>query len=387
LVIGTSNLDFSKDYGGIKWWMGPDETLGFVIGGVVSGGTHPSPVGDIGTVEFWRTDSLTTNEFVLLANQISEQHFSNTSDAITWLNGNGFWTSYDPLLITPTPSVTPPTTPLVTMTPTVTMTPSQTPAPAGIIDTYSNVVFGYSLRKISSSYSGAAVRVRRSSDNSEQDIGFLNGVLDTTTLTSFVGAGGGFITRWYDQVGTNRNLIQANAASQPRIYNAGQIELVNNKPAIFFDGSDDMMTAVFTPTIPNTAISMFEVFKLNDANEFAFGVINNYYGAAMSPISGYSSTVINGVPEEFVVSAKYKNSVLISATTRGQQFTTYNTNTQILFSQFMPPFPGNLTTFGISNYPAWPLRGHFQEVVVFASNQASNRTGIESNINTHYSIY
>jgi hypothetical protein len=264
------------------------------------------------------------------------------------------------------------------------MTPSQTPAPAGILNTYSGGVVGYSLRKINTSYSGSAIRVRRSSDNTEQDIGFLNGALDTTTLTSFVGGGSGFVTTWYDQTGNNLNLIQATGTNQPRIVNSGSIEIINNKPAIFFDGVTDQMTAIITPSRAQTAISMFEVFNINDTNEFALGVINNYYMAGISAAAG---AIANTAPEEFPVTSKYKNSVLTSSTTRSQVFTTYNTNTQILFSQFMPPFQSNLTSFGISNYPAWALRGHFQEVIVFITDQSSNRTNIESNINTYYTIY
>ena len=33
------------------------------------------------------------------------------------------------------------------------------------------------------------------------------------------------------------------------------------------------------------------------------------------------------------------------------------------------------------------LNGYIQELVIYPSNQTTNRTGIESNINTYYSIY
>ena len=85
----------------------------------------------------------------------------------------------------------------------------------------------YSLRRLRKSYTGAAIRVRRSSDNSELDVGFTaSGNLDTSTLLSFVGAGSGFITTWCDQTGNGRHSIQATAANQPRIVNAGTLELV-----------------------------------------------------------------------------------------------------------------------------------------------------------------
>lgn len=47
----------------------------------------------------------------------------------------------------------------------------------------------YSLRKLRNAYTGNAIRVRRSSDNAEADIGFTaNGDLDTTALLAHVGS-------------------------------------------------------------------------------------------------------------------------------------------------------------------------------------------------------
>src|SRR5262245_14294566 len=58
---------------------------------------------------------------------------------------------------------------------------------------------GYSTRKLRSAYAGSALKVRRSSDDATQDIGFVSDQLDTATLASFVGANNGFINTWYDQ--------------------------------------------------------------------------------------------------------------------------------------------------------------------------------------------
>jgi hypothetical protein len=76
-------------------------------------------------------------------------------------------------------------------------------------------------------YNGPLVRVRRSSDNAETDIGTLsadaNGdkFLDSAALLTFVGAGNGFVTVWYDQSGNARNVSQTTVNNQPRIVNAG----------------------------------------------------------------------------------------------------------------------------------------------------------------------
>lgn len=64
--------------------------------------------------------------------------------------------------------------------------PTTTPF-TGLLDTYPGAAVGYSLRRLSSTYTGNAIRVRRSSDNTEQNIGFVGNELDTTTMLDFVG--------------------------------------------------------------------------------------------------------------------------------------------------------------------------------------------------------
>ena len=59
-----------------------------------------------------------------------------------------------------------------------------------LLDTYSGAAAAYSLRLLDSTYTGSAIRVRRSSDNTEQDIGFnVFGELDTVSLLAFAGTG------------------------------------------------------------------------------------------------------------------------------------------------------------------------------------------------------
>lgn len=94
--------------------------------------------------------------------------------------------------------------------------------PLNAITTTANVA--YSLRRMYCSYSGAAVRVRRSSDNATQDIGFTPaGDLDTAALKTFVGSSNGFVNIWYDQSGNAKHLSQATAGNQPQIVTAGSI--------------------------------------------------------------------------------------------------------------------------------------------------------------------
>jgi len=93
-----------------------------------------------------------------------------------------------------------------------------------ILNRIGGSVVAYSLRKISASAT-KAIRVRRDNDHEEQDIGFVGRDLDTVSLLSFVGSNNGFVTTWYDQSGNGNDATQSTADNQPRIVNAGVVEV------------------------------------------------------------------------------------------------------------------------------------------------------------------
>ncbi|MFO0435222.1 MAG: arabinofuranosidase catalytic domain-containing protein [Sphingobacteriaceae bacterium] len=106
-----------------------------------------------------------------------------------------------------------------------------------------NAGVAYGLRKLRCAYVGPAINVRRSSDSFTSNIGFTtNGDLDTATLKTFVGAGNGFVTIWYDQSGNGINISPPANTNQPRIITAGAVLRKNNQPTITFDGVDDYFT-------------------------------------------------------------------------------------------------------------------------------------------------
>lgn len=86
-----------------------------------------------------------------------------------------------------------------------------------------NEVASYALYKYNPAYTGFCVRVRRSSDSTEQNIGFgTDGLLNSSALITFLAGSNGFVTTWYDQSGSF-NLVQATAGSQPQlVWDAGR---------------------------------------------------------------------------------------------------------------------------------------------------------------------
>jgi hypothetical protein len=266
---------------------------------------------------------------------------------------------------------------------------ASTPSFVGLLDTYSSATAAYSLRRLSSTYTGNLIRVRRSSDNSEQNIGYnSNNVLDETALLAFVGAGNGFVTTWYEQSGNANNAVQTTAANQPQIVTSGVVNKINSKPSISFDGTNDFFSLASLINVASSNYNSFvgkrdaaarTLYGLSrDDQHYFFGLFNdNFYSLTGSKLSfsqrsnaadtTTSQLLLTGLNSAGTMSI-YKNSVVIpsteSALVRPQ---TINVIGKYWFGFF--------------------IQGNLQEIVYYNINQSSNRTGIESNINTYYSIY
>lgn len=90
-----------------------------------------------------------------------------------------------------------------------------------LLDAITNVSGAWSFRRLLTAYAGSCCRIRRSSDNAEQDFGFAANVVDTAGIATFIGGGSGFIVTWYDQSGNAMNVTQATAAKQPQFIASG----------------------------------------------------------------------------------------------------------------------------------------------------------------------
>ncbi len=121
----------------------------------------------------------------------------------------------------------------------------------------------YSLDKIVGSYTGSAIRIRRTNDGAQLDIGFTSaGVLNTSAISSHCGSASGYVVTWYDQTGQGRHLTQATTTAQFRIYNGTTTSIETTtrnsitKPCLYaVDQDRGMITAAFTATNTATAVA------------------------------------------------------------------------------------------------------------------------------------
>jgi hypothetical protein len=261
-------------------------------------------------------------------------------------------------------------------------------APSLLLDLYPSAAAAYSVRKLRSAYSGSAIRVRRSSDNTEQDIGFSSGNLDTTALTSFCSGTDGFVTTWYDQSGNGLNQTQTTALNQPQIVSAGAVLLQGSKPTLRFDGVNDFMdgSGVTTGT-PKSIFMATKAISLPSSEVVIFDSVTAIqallYKAASNAISigfGTFTSTSYTATTNFIL-----YSILQNGTTSNAYVNSSNqilTNTNLGGNSF-----NGLRIASVRGTASLFYNGNVPELVVWGSNQASNRTGIETNINTYYAIY
>jgi hypothetical protein len=249
---------------------------------------------------------------------------------------------------------------------------------SGLLDDYPGAAAAYSLRLLDSTYEGSAIRVRRASDNAEQDIGFdAGGDLDTTALATFCSGTDGFVKVWYDQSGNGNDATQTTTGNQPKIYDSSTGVVTNNdQPSLLF-GSSAFMANTSWNGAATTYI--FNVIQSNGAESsprigIDVGSFVEYYGLGVDGNTGASFAGITSF-------AQLVNGVSIS--------TTRDVIWDALQSQALLSVSGDFSTwtggFGFARSGA-QMYSYAQEVVIYNSDQSSNRTGIEANIADYYGI-
>lgn len=267
-----------------------------------------------------------------------------------------------------------------------------------ILDDYTSAAGAWSLRKLKSDYSGNCIKIRRSSDNTEQDIGFVNNEVDTASMKSFVGSNSGYITTWYDQSGNTKDLTQTTAANQPAIIESGTVYRQGTKVSIkFTSSSSHYLTndSIAASSVANAYIS--QVFKSNStgANYPIFGMGSNaliyLHGSAVNRMYAYAGNVYGDFSNS---STSLQLSEMIyngGGAANSDRLKYYFNASGLTASSYSGTVPATISGTGLSIARLYSvgiyLDGAVSELIVWFSDKSSNRTGIESNINSYYSIY
>jgi len=260
-----------------------------------------------------------------------------------------------------------------------------------LLDIYSGAAAAYSLRGLRAPYVNGltpyACQVRNSS-NSALNIGFVfNSMtgeyeLDTAALLAHCSGGNGFVDIWYDQSSNIFDATQVIALNQPQIVSSGSVILENGKPAVQFDGIDDFLIATSFTSVNEFIVSRVatvnnsRILHLRNSTDNLVMVSADGRIRKNTNDASYNGPLYSTSTNQFLLSiidsdTAYQNSNLI---------TSKNNSSYGLGS-------GDNLFLGVRSDLTFYLSGSQQELIFYSSDQLSNRTDIETNINSFYSIY
>jgi hypothetical protein len=257
----------------------------------------------------------------------------------------------------------------------------------------------HSLRQLKTGVT-SVVRVRRSGDNAESD--FTADEITDGTLTTWTGANDGFVVTWYDQSGNANDVTQGTASAQPQIVSSGSLITMASGNGILFDGSNDKLkkgSAISAMGVG--AKSVFAVVNGEDGGATANGSIlgtyqtgSTYWRMDCDNRTNKNNIVVYNGSTFYVgaeLSTQYSDSdrLLVGIEDGSKNLSAFDngntggtdtyTGTYINDDFVLGDSSGALN---INN-----LQGTIGEVIIFGTDESANRTAIESDINTYYSIY
>ena len=275
-----------------------------------------------------------------------------------------------------------------------------------LLDIYPDAVTAFSTRKLRSAQT-ECLRVRRSSDNEEKDIGFSGEWVDSLALTTFCGSADGFVTTWYDQSGKGRDAVQRIAAGQPRIVTAWVINRENGVPALSLDGSSQNMLCSNSLSIAK-GISFINAFTVVKQASLVSNAANIWTTFTSTGSARFSARLNGGSGEHFTLFRRNDGDVSASSSVSGTALSlacgchsvsyalgnsvTYRNN--VAGNSYTIPAGAGATAntdskravelFSANNSEY--LRGSCAEIVVYAKDTDDSRAAITTNQMTAFGV-
>lgn len=138
-----------------------------------------------------------------------------------------------------------------------------------LLDTYS-ADLAFSTRQLKADAT-LCMRVRRASDNTTLDVGFVAGYIDTASMVTFGSGTTLTMVYWYDQSGNNNHLTQPTANEQPVIYAGGAFKTAGGKLGMNVGSaaeSDDDMLLTTALTSMASGATCYNVAKRTATNQY-----------------------------------------------------------------------------------------------------------------------
>lgn len=286
---------------------------------------------------------------------------------------------------------------------------------------YDGVSTMYTLRipDMTTLWTNAILKIRRSSDNATAFVfggstidstitlsSFVSTTSDTTpsatTLSTWLGSNSAFVERWYgitdnNTISTGKRLIQTTTANQPIFAGGtGVIRVKNGKPYIdFFTDTRNLEAGVNNDLDSTDDFTILTVtHNTVSGNIGAFMTLANI-SSTFNMHSNRSTSALRISHFINVPITVFETALLASQNNADQKLLTTILNSGTMSSYYNGTFQETVVTSGTytndrfvlgRRFDASRLDGGIQEIIIFPSDIAGDRTTIETDIDSYYSI-
>jgi hypothetical protein len=232
------------------------------------------------------------------------------------------------------------------------------------LDAFGGAVAAFSVRKLSSSYSGFCCQVTRTSDSATLDVPFTSsGLIDIEAINTFDDGGGVLLTTWYDQTSSGND------------FSGGVgISTLEEKPGLNGGGAG----------LTNSGVTIPADFTLVTLNKYQNNII--YFGGSGNTFFNYAVTGndtnlryrILGNTRDFTVNGRSGTEINVGTRTSGALQVRHQGNISTTPIAYNGSFPIDfLAKFNI----------YHQEYIIYNSSLTEPETlSLTQNLNSYYQV-
>ena len=250
-----------------------------------------------------------------------------------------------------------------------------------LFDEYSTgVLAGYSMRKLSSTYEGNCIEVTQDGLTFE-DIGFSNNVLDESAINTIAENGDPvYVSKVYDQSGSGEDMVQTTFSAMPQIHNGTKILEVNNKPALYYDGTDFMQV-----NNEHNISGALGFYQVNSNTNSGRGFDSSNQSSNFTLLNFRFQLKLAGTQKLYTVSLPYNNQrIWFGGRNSSNEFLAkMNGNTYDLSATTST---GDVKIEKLGSSVSY-YDGYIQEFVIYDNDQESTSSDVITQINDFYSVF
>jgi hypothetical protein len=207
----------------------------------------------------------------------------------------------------------------------------------------------------------------------------------------------GYVTTLYDQAGNNNHALQATAAYQPQLVSGGDLIKSGNHPAWEFTNSGStfhnlelfgklQVTLLDAWFVADTASTRYLYpADFDDSGNFGWVAESNSSSTSLIGNYGINADARLYVNNQLTAQHGVNSRGTISTALLGRKLVHHQNNGTGAWDNVMVGWYGGGQAVG--GHRPYFYEGKMSEMIWYDSSQSSNRTSIDTAINTHYNIY